>query len=407
MNNRLVISKLNLSLSFKKLLYFLIGFIALSRLSYYLIVIRLGLPFYLPELLLVPLLIIHQKNIIKYFKKILNNFSFVLSFYMCFFVNIILIAIAIFSTGQVINVLSIGRNVIYICLFTYLFSSLEKISYDFIFYISFGAVVGELINAIYYLQLYNIQPNNWKHVAGTNIFAVFLFVSLPITCRKPLIIQLITVLLSGILIFKSAYRIILVTVIISFIFSHLFVMIRSRKFFIKKIISLIIIIIIVVCFFNFYINNYDIGNKTRFRIFNRTMNLFRGNIEASQDITRWNKFTWTWEKIGNKVFPQGFIRAEGSWDVPIVYLYTVFGSMLTWLIFLTIIFKGIKSLVYDIRFPYSNVELSISISVVLVGLLFFVNGRFIHITYESWLFGIILGRWFSKGSYSKYVQEQI
>lgn len=407
MNRKLLISKSSLFFYFEKLIYFIIGFIAFSRLSYFILVIKLGLPFYLPELLLIPLILICWNKIKKSLIEILYKRYLFMFYYTSLSFILIFIFIPILFNENYNFILSMGRNVLYIIIFAFIFSRFENVSYNFLFYITFGAAVGELVNSIYYLSLYNISMDNWKNVSGTNIFAVFLFISLPIIYKKSIIIQIITGIIFVQLVIGSGYRIIFLAGIFSFLFSHLYIFITSKQKNIKKIISLVIIVFLLFGFFSIVFNNKELSNKKRFRIFNRTMSLLKGDIEASQDLRRWEKISWTWEQIDNKVFPHGFIPAEGSWDIPIVYLYTVFGSIFTWILILLIIFKGLNLLLYNLRTGCLDTDASISLSVILVGLLFFLNGRFLHITYESWLFGIILGRWFSRKSFNKFSLTQL
>ena len=56
-----------------KVLYFITGLLAFSGLSFYLTRIKLGLPFYMPELLLIPLLVIKHKVVYIYIKKLLKG----------------------------------------------------------------------------------------------------------------------------------------------------------------------------------------------------------------------------------------------------------------------------------------------------------------------------------------------
>lgn len=380
----------------KGALYFITGLMAFSGLSFYLTRIKLGLPFYLPELLLIPLLVVKRKVVCLYIKQLLKGLLVNAKLIPWLMGWILLVLLGFIFTGDIVAVLSNGRPILYIILLAYLFSRINTVSYSFLFYISFGAVVGDLLNSFFHFGMY--QMDDPLLVSSANIIAVFLSISIPIIYRK-FFLQIITTLMVVMLIINCGFRIILIVAVISFIFSHFVVLIHHNyKQSILNVIYLLIICFIILNFLPYFINLFGITDYRYFRLVTRSENLLKGNIVASLDESRFKNVKLIWEKIlSEKIFPYGFI-SEGKGivglhnDVPIIFLYDTIGSALSIVLLIWILFRGGRFAMHEIKHPTFSVDTSAAIAFILFILLLFTNGRFLYITYESWLFGIILGR---------------
>lgn len=390
--------KLNFVLSvwLDKALYFITGLMAFSAISFYLTRIKLGLPFYLPELLLIPLLVVKHKMVRLYIKQLLKGLLVNAKLIPWLMVWILLVLLGYIFTNDIFAVLSNGRAILYIILLAYLFSRSRTVSYNFLFYISFGAVVGELLNSFFHFGLYRMEGPFL--ISSANIIAVFLCISIPIIYRK-FLLQIITTLMVIMLIINCGFRIVLIVAVISFIFSHFAVLIHHNyKQTILNVIYLLIICFIILNFLTYFINLYGITDYRYYRLVTRSENLLKGNIVASADEGRFNKMKLIWKTIlSEKILPHGFI-SEGKGlvglhnDVPIIFLYDTIGSALSIVLLIWILFRGGRFAMHEIKHPTFSVDTSIALFFIALILLLFTNGRFLYITYESWLFGIILGR---------------
>jgi len=400
-NSRHIKIKLSLKRKLEGAIYLFTGVFAFSSLSSYLIIDKLNLPFYLPELLLFPLLIFKSKVIFFYLKRLLTNLKSLIK--LIFSLNIIgfLILLAHLNYPNSIgSIISTSRPIIYIILIAFGFSIPKNINFKFMFYLVIGIFIGDFINVLF---ISNIPYQ------AVNIIGLFLFISLPIIYKKN-ILQIITISSSTILILNAGFRILILTVVISFVFSHFFMIIKAsnRPYVLAKKVFIKIIIFLIIFFLssylvNFYIQNFDLDRFTYFRIYDRTVNLFTGGIEKSQDISRFKKITWIWTKFYENIIPKGFImEASGNIgnynDIPIIWFYVTIGSFTSLFFLPWLLWKGFNFLIYKLK-TSDNVDTSLAIAVFLIGSLLLLNGRFLYITYESWLFGIILGRWFSRESF--------
>ena len=379
-----------------KVLYFITGLIAFSSLSFYLTRIKLGMPFYMPELLLLPLLVIKHKTVFLCIKQLLKGFLVSAKLIPWLIGWILLVLLGYIFTGDILAALSNGRAILYIILLAYLFSRIKTVSYSFLFYISFGAVVGELLNSLFYSELYQVYDP--RLIVSANIIAVFLCISIPIIYQK-FLLQVITALIVGLLIISCGFRIILIAAVISFVVSHLFLLIRHKKWLILKVACLILVISITSLFLIHYISSRGISNYKYYRLVTRTTNLLKGNFVTSEDERRLEKIKLVWTDIGGeKILPHGFI-SEGKGliglhnDIPIIFFYDTIGSIFSIALLFWILFRGGRFAVHEIKHPTFSIDTSAAIAFIIFILLLFTNGRFLYIVYECWLFGIILGRW--------------
>jgi len=390
--------KLNFILSvwLDKALYFITGLMAFSAISFYLTRVKLGLPFYLPELLLIPLLVVKHKMVRLYIKQLLKGLLVNAKLIPWLMFWILLVLLGYIFTNDIFAVLSSGRAILYIILLAYLFSRSRTVSYNFLFYISFGAVVGDLLNSFFHFGMY--QMGDPRSITSANIIAVSLCISIPIIYRK-FLLQIITTLIVIMLIINCGFRIVLIVAVISFIFSHFALLIHHNyKQTILNVIYLLIICFIISNFVTYFINLYGITDYRYFRLVTRSENLLKRNIVASADESRVKKMNLIWETIlSEKILPHGFI-SEGKGlvglhnDVPIVFLYDTIGSALSIVLLIWILFRGGRFAMHEMKQPTFSTDTSVAIAFIVCILLLFTNGRFLYITYESWLFGIILGR---------------
>jgi len=381
-----------------KILYFITGLLAFSGLSFYLTKIKLGLPFALPELLLIPFLLIKHKVVYLYIKQLLKGLlvnAKLIPWLVCW---IFLVLLGYILTGDILAVLAIGRNILYIIILAFLFSRTKDVSYDFLFYVSFGAIVGELLHSLFYPVLYQIYDP--LQIVCTNTIAIFLTISIPIIYRKTLL-QIITTSIAGLLIFISGYRILLLMGVISFVSSYclVFIHFKNKKYLILNMIRFILIISLSYFFFIHYVNYYGDSSYKYHRIVTRTIGFLKKDFNTTQDDVRFTIIESSLTGIGGeKVLPHGFIsKAKGLFglhiDVPIVFLYDTIGSIFSVVLLLWILLKGGRFAIHEMKKPIFNVDTSIALFFIAFILLLFINGRFLLVTYESWLFGIILGRY--------------
>lgn len=381
-----------------KVLYFITGLLAFSGLSYYLTKIKLGLPFSLPELLLIPLLVIKHKVVYLYIKQLLKGLlvnAKLIPWLMCW---IFLVLLGYILTGDILAVLTNGRPILYIIILAFLFSRIKDVSYDFLFYISFGAIIGELLHSLFYPELYQIYDP--LQLVCANTIAIFLAISIPIIYRKTLL-QIITISIGGLLILNSGYRVVLLMGVISFVSSYclIFIHYKNKKSLILNIMCFILIVSFSYFFLIHYVNSYDVSSYKYYRIVTRTISFLERDFTTTQDDVRFTIIESSLTDVGGKkVLPHGFIsKTKGLFglhiDLPIVFLYDTVGSIFSIVLLLWILLKGGRFAIHEMKKPIFNVDTSIALFFIAFILLLFINGRFLFVTYESWLFGIILGRY--------------
>ena len=381
-------------------LYFSLGILVFSRFSSHLINDIIGFPFYLIEIPLLIFCVIKYKSVILWLKKVVNKKLLILIFIALTYILVVLFSIK--RNSSFFEVLSVSRGGLYIAIFAMLSSVRQKeYSYEFLFYLSLGALFGDFISQVFITDSEALKLNNLL----TTTFAIML----PIIHKKKIHV-VIALSLALFVSFFSGYRISLLLFFIS-------LMIVITSFGIKKVKSmkvkafdfvLFFLFTLVIAsykriadlFFYFMQNIVHMDPYSFYRVTKRFYQALTLNFDASRDTMRFEAYSSLYTDFLEKLIPTGLAgRTIGIgiyYDLPMMYLYDAIGSLASFLLIVFILFISVPRFVYvftSIR-PGTDAVIALSLPVLLI--LFILNARFFLITYESIFMGLVLGRLISK-----------
>lgn len=386
---------------YDNLFYFILGFFLFSSIGFYIVKIKLEYPFFLLEVFLIPFVILKFKKTVKNLNYLVNSYySFII--FICLLISILLLALlGINNSNDYFGVLALTRNFLYIGIMILIFCKKNKISYNFLFFVSLGAIIGDIIHILIRFQL--LEKNvivDSAIIFNTSNTALFLINSLPIIYRKSMLTKIFVMLISIFIIYLCNYRLLLIVFFISIMFSNLLVLLKFRTKFFYKLLNYLFIILIFFFMFNILINNINQGTVRYYRLYTRTTNLLYGNIFKSSEMNRINKIKSIWNESSYNALPKGFLPAcRGIWDCPIGYFFYVFGFPIAIVLLFWITLKGLIFSYWEIKNCSFNVNTSIAVYFIIYVIFLIFNGRFYMLPNESILFGILISRWFRKYNY--------
>ncbi len=379
-------------------LYIATGIFAFSGMSFYITRFVLGLPLYTPELLLLPFAMIKWRAVRRALQILAHGMLHDLKLPIYLLIWILMIALGYVITWNIADVLASARPILYILLIAYVAAKSPLVNARGIFWLTFGAMIGELIHIMFFYKLYVVLDD--RFVVGVNLIAVFLCISLSVVYRKVfMIFTCLTV--ASFLILGSAFRIVLIVTLLAFSGSYFMLLWKGgRGKFLWLVVGSIAVVVAGGLALHF-VGEGMVRDYAQFRVIDRTMRLLSGDIAGSQDIARIEKMKWIWTGVIDRWLPKGFVSKAideigNHNDVPIVYFYDTIGASFSLIFLPWLLAKGTSFLFAEFKRRTLDFDTTASIGVMLFMVLLLVNGRFLYITYEAWLFGIILGRWFSK-----------
>lgn len=387
----------------KNILYFILGVLAFSSFSSFILLEVLNLPFFFIELYFLPLLLIKKKIILKRINNILTKRALWFSCIILLFIGSFLIGI-VYTRGDIINVVTMIRSPFYILIMTFLFSETSTFSIDKLYSIAYGAIIGDFMFALFV---------STSVTSSTNLIAIALIIFIPIV-KGEMAQSIVSIILTMIVSINSGHRIGIVLVIICLITGFIWILVSKnawketkRNIYRSMYIPFFIVSGVIVT------SNYqkivlivaDILNMDQFAIYrvtDRLTNLLSGEFSESQDVGRIEKYITI---INNAwIVPKGPVgrsfNSLGDYiDVPASFVFDIFGLAVGLLIISLIFVKGIKAFIKAFNESTDLTTITCGLMFVTYIFLFIINGRFLYITYESLLTGLIFGNWFSNGKY--------
>lgn len=393
--------------SVKKMLEFLylalLGFMAFSRMSQYIIFNVLHLPFYLIEIFFIPLFLYSGNEYITNLKKISSKRKFVI---WCMVLTYDLI-IGCAYTFQLIDTITMSRSLIYIIMIALIFEEKKHFSIDKLFVISFFAMVGEFVFGIKYSS---------ADIASINTSCLALMVLIPIVMKKYLLFTICSIF--GLVIsINSGYRIGIIILIIAILEGVVWTAVSQEKMTIKVLLKKFSIPSILVLIASFVVINYQefiritatlLGTSQYaiYRVTNRLVGLFTFNFTMSREQERFDVFKIAYESFGERILPRGLVgKSIGTlstyFDVPITYMYDAFGSILTIFILGVCIYKGMRCFLHSYKKGVADYYIIAGLMFPILLLCMISNGSFLYITFQCITTGVIIGEWFAFNPHKK------
>ncbi|WP_153636095.1 hypothetical protein [Cobetia sp. AM6] len=383
---------------FSQIVSFFIGFLFFSQLISRIQIDILNLPVFIyePFFLIFATCAIFISNKKFHFQIGIKKLTCIVWICVFFITNILIGA----YESSFIPLISSARPFFIIAFSAILWPYVKHINEKIIFSFLIGVLIGELIG----IKVSEEVMKDWRGIAPVNVIALYLTVSLAICSQSWKRILLIAIIFMP-LVFLSGFRLVIATGILSTIFSFIYLMIIKRKF---KILINSLMIFITLLFtstslfllFLWYGKSYfDIF--AYYRVVNRVLPYFSGNLDKAQDTDRVDKMHYYLFEYSYDMLPSGFImRARGLTgdfnDISLINLLITFGFVLGLFIILGLIAAGLKSLFRCLHSSnVSNIEIACLSFVPFFCFLLFVNGRYLYISYECVLFGIVIGQWLS------------
>lgn len=381
-------------------LYFSLGIIVFSRFSSHLINDIIGFPFYFIEIPLLFFCAIKYKDVILWLKKAINKKGFIFIFIALIYILVILFSIN--RNSSLYEVLSVSRGGLYIAIFALLSSVRQKeYSYEFLFYLSLGALIGDFISQVFITDSDALKLNNLL----TTTFAVML----PIIHKKK-VHAIISLPLALFVSFYSGYRISLLLFFVSLMIIIISLGIKRVKSIKIKVSDLVIFFIFTVAvsnykkivdlFLYFMQKVVHMDPYSFYRVTKRFYQALTLNFGASRDTMRFKAYLSLYTDFIERLIPAGLAgRTIGIgiyYDLPMLYLYDAIGSLGACILIVFILFKSTLRFLYVITSIRPSTDAVIALSFPVLLILFILNARFFLITYESIFMGLILGRLVSK-----------
>lgn len=396
--------KIKRNLDFLNYIYiFILGFFGFSYLSQYMLLNVLNFPFFFVELFFIPL-------ICKYwyptFKTFIHKNSAGLSF--LFFLILVSSIMCVVNTNSFTNLLEY-RSILYLILaFCYVNRNGVDIDLQHIMYVSIFSVLSEL--------MFVLILNDDATVSSMNMLTIGASIILPFMLEKYIIgIGMFGIsLVSGI---TSGYRIGIVIAAVSLIVSLGYMVVRNdniknsstrvKRLFIVVFLILMSVILILnyIPIVEFLSEKLGMDSFAVFRVTSRLTNLLRGDFGAAQEGLRLAVMVLPFEQFLDYWFPLGldsmFIPLYT--DVPIMYFYSIFGSVVSWVLCIGVFMKAVTKMPLLFQKIETSIEKSDTRYEVFALLMFpvlltsfIVNGTFFLNTYQAIFTGVVLGFLFSK-----------
>lgn len=376
-------------------LLFFTGFFGLSTLSTN--ICQLLHIHYLIELFFIPLFLYYRKERMKLPVKFSGKyliFLFFILFSTC---------LGIIGTQDIFNVVTCIRAFVYFSFIIYVFvRGAVSFSLQDIYIMAFGALFGEFINKLVFMD----GIANIDHI---NTFALILFVLIPFVLENTKAI-FFSIVFGFFISFITLYRreVLVYGICVACGFFHY---VREQKLF-KRIALFITIILLgkllsdnIFRVFSFFIrilgldNTSDYTRSASYRLLEKFL-----STDNASDAVRINTWSKVLKDFNNFLFPRGPVgKAYGLdyfgyyTDSTNVFMYDVFGSVLSLIIYGLVIFRMIISGFKYIIKKYTNPELILSVLVIpaFISCMLF-DGTFMVHANISLLAGYAIHGWYRK-----------
>lgn len=375
----------------------LLGFIAFSRMSQYVIFDILHLPFYLIEIFFIPFFLYSFKEYYGYLKKVVRRPRFVL-FALILVYDVVA---AIVYTGDIADSLAMARGLVYVVLVALIFMEKKQYHINKLFIISVAAMIGELAYGSRYSS---------SDIASINTSCLALMVLIPIIQRKYILFALCAIF--GLIVsIDSGYRIGIIILIVAATEGMVWTMMRREKTTIRSLLRKLTIPSILIAGVTVLVANYNrfiafaakwlgTSDYAIYRVTERLIGLFRMDFRMSREQERFDMMSIAVESFWERVFPRGLVgKSFGTlseyFDVPITVLYDAFGSIAAYVVVAVCLYAGTRCFITTFRKQIPDCYVLAGLMFPIYALCFLTNGSFLYITFQCITTGMLLGGWFS------------
>ena len=379
------------------LLFILMGFLALSPFSSWLLIEKMRFPLAFPELFLIPFVIILRKQFNVRTSLGLQS----IYIYITFLISLIAIAL-LWGDFSFHEILGASRAYLYIGLCYMIFRKGNPLSIINVMYISFGSLLGWAATSYLNLQL-SIMLTDEVIVTYGAILAIPLFIILSLS-KKYYILFSIGMWVIIFTSFTAGIRRQMLIVVLSLCLYFLFSIIVSKKK-VSSIFWIILPVIFVMLLIPYFKDYLSTNSPVLYnRVFVRTETLFSDQgFKTNSEETRLNNFKFYLENFEQFQIPKGFVSKSSSSkvdyigsvgrfnDFPLLELTSVFGTLPFLIIFLYILRCSVENLKLYLRYQHDENMLFCSTFIIMVVLLF-LEGSFINYAYSVPFTGYCLGR---------------
>lgn len=386
---------------FKLLILVLTGTAGLSDLGGYMTGI-FSLPFYLPEIFVLPALIVFRRTIASLLSRgMMGNGPTVLVILLLSWLA--LSALGSLHSPGLRSIITSSRSYLYILLVAFVTAQSWSFRTPVLAALSAGSVGGT------FLTMLLKEPGSYRDelmfqgcIAGLFHLLVLGFLSGRLLLILPInAIGVIRVIFSG-------YRKLIAVMILATMVGLLALAVRTRRWVdVLRIGSALAGIFIAIIFAGYIIQNTEFSRHIEHRIITRTEAYLTGNWSEGQDYSRLDGFIdlpiYALEHLVPRGIPPkgatSYTMAQQTGfflDLPIREIFWIFGSIVGTFILLLIAWKALGRLWQFNTSALSLADLSLSYSCVLYGLLVLVSGSFLWHFYEVVFFGFSLGLWFRR-----------
>lgn len=348
-------------------------------------------PFTVPEVLIIPFLILRRKK----FRSLTLNIKLFLKFlWITFFLVLIALLYGIFDFSSIV---SCARCYIYIFLGICLFDSKNLFTDDDLMYLSLGSIIGWAIGAYSNLKYLMVERSD-AFISYGLFLAIPIFICLTLSRKKYLLFGIGLAFLIVVFMFAGIRRVIAV-----FIMSLVFYILVNFTKSPKKIFPLLLLTIILIVFFYLILplmesTVMDLSPYLYYRIFARSQGALSSNADSS-DLTRLSNLTLLSSTNENLFLPHGFntIRYDkvvGSGvfnDVPVFSIAWIIGLPLTVILLLYYVKIALKAFCVYLSAEEPMV-LSMIVSLLCMFCLLYLDGTFMTYVYAAPITGLCLGK---------------
>lgn len=387
----------------KHLYLIVLGFLGFSMTGSYLLLKVFHLPFFLVELFFIPLIFRYWYPVFKTFlRRNSISLTFLIAMLLC---SVVMALLNDLNFAVIIEY----RSILYLILvFSYIKMNGIDLDLNDILLVSSCSVVSEFYFAL--------VLNESVVATGMNMIGIAISIILSFILEKYFFgfIMFAFSLVGGII---SSCRIGIVVSLVAFVTSVFYTIVRGDKTknntgTTKRLVftSFLLLILIIgiynyIPILNFLAEKLGLDEYTVFRVGERLVSFFKGDFNAAQENIRLNSNIKIVELFFESFFPTGIktLQIPLYTDVPIIYLYDIFGSFVSWILCFSIVFKWMTKIPlifkkYDttVSIAKERFEILAVLTFPVLIVCFIINGSFISNVYQAILTGVLLGFLFGK-----------
>jgi hypothetical protein len=369
--------------------------VVFSRLSAYIVLKLLHLPYYTPEILVLFFISFLGKKYGPFILRIIKENSAVLVLYLYLIVTLIFISLLSNEFGMK-YILATARGYVYIIFFFVIGKNIKTFDVKSLYFVALGSVFGSFFDLMIFTDAENIED-----IYYVNLTAIFLAVIIPLVRGKFGLLMLSIAPVFFVALYSGLRRAFIV-LFLALILGYFIKILSERK--LKFIFSIAMLVSLVIIFYE-NILNYIIqliqGNSYLYhRLVEKSSAIFLDELSIG-DARRVTYISEIPDFIEKLVLPRGFLTKAPAitgtglfMDLPIYELLYTLGSIITTILLMIIIWETLKKL--RLSFKYS-LELNqiIPATVILFMVFLFFDGGFLFWPYATFFTGLFLGLLFN------------